>query len=81
LCDNALLNGYALDHKRVDERSVKEVAQDLSIRKKSLRIWVLALICISIAAAILLFIYLGKSGYLSPLMKIFSDALDTFKKG
>jgi general secretion pathway protein A len=81
LCDNALLNGYALDQKRVDERSVKEVAQDLYIKKKSLRIWILALICLSIAAGILLFIYLGKSGHLSSLMKIFSEALNTFKRG
>jgi len=81
LCDNALLNGYALDQKKVGERSVKEVAQDLYIKKKSLRIWILALICISLAAVILLFIYLGKSGHLSLLMKIFSEAFNTLKRG
>ena len=80
LCDNALLNGYALDQKKVDERSVKEVAKDLYLKKKSLRIWILALICISIAVGILLFIYLGKSGHLLPLMKIFSEAFNTLKR-
>jgi general secretion pathway protein A len=80
LCDNALLNGYALDQKKVDERSVKEVAKDLYLKKKSLGIWILALICISIAVGILLFIYLGKSGHLLPLMRIFSEAFNILKR-
>jgi len=80
LCDNALLNGYALDQRKVDERSVKEVAKDLYLKKKSLRIWILILISIAIAVGILLFIYLGKSGHLFPLMRIFSEALNTLKR-
>jgi general secretion pathway protein A len=35
LCDNALLNGYALSLKLVDRKSVKEAAKDLSLGKKS----------------------------------------------
>jgi general secretion pathway protein A len=69
LCDNALLNGYALDQKRVDERSVKEVAKDLYLKKKSRRIWILVLISISIGVGILLFIYFQKSAHLLPLIK------------
>ena len=67
LCDNALLNGYALDQKRVDARSVKEVAKDLKIVKKYRRILIWSLFCLSIAAGILLFVYLQKSGSLLPL--------------
>ena len=81
LCDNALLNGYALDQKMVGEKSVKEVAKDLCLKKKSPRIWILALISISIALGILLFIYFQKSGHLSPLIRIFSEAFNTLKKG
>ncbi|MGB7573767.1 MAG: AAA family ATPase [Thermodesulfobacteriota bacterium] len=69
VCDNALLNGYALDQKTVDERSVKEVAKDLELKKKSLRTWILVLIVVSIAVGILLFIYTHKSAHLLPLYK------------
>jgi general secretion pathway protein A len=81
LCDNALLNGYALDQKRVNERSVKEVAKDLYLKKKSRRIWILVLISISIGIGIALFIYLQKSARLLSLIRVFADAFDTFKKG
>ena len=66
LCDNALLNGYALDQKMVNERSVKEVAKDLNLRKNYRKILIRSLICLSIAAGILLFIYLQKGGHLVP---------------
>jgi general secretion pathway protein A len=69
LCDNALLNGYALDQKPVDERSVKEVAKDLSLKKTSRRTWIWLLILISIAAGILFFVSLQKSGHLLPLYR------------
>jgi DNA polymerase III delta prime subunit len=81
LCDNALLNGYALDQKMVGERSVKEVAKDLYLKKKTRRIWILVLLSISIAVGILLFIYLQKSGPLVPLIKIFSEAFNALKGG
>jgi len=67
LCDNALLNGFALDQKKVDERSVKEVAKDLKLEKKSRRVWIRLLSGIAIAVCILIFIHLYKSGYLLPL--------------
>lgn len=64
LCDNALLNGFALYQKVVDAKSVREVAKDLKFGKKSRRIRTGILPGISIGAAFLLFIYLRKSGYL-----------------
>jgi general secretion pathway protein A len=67
LCDNALLNGFALDQKKVDERSVKEVAKDLKLGKKSRRVWIRLLSGIAIAVCILIFIHLYKSGYLLSL--------------
>ncbi len=69
LCDNALLNGFALYQKIVDVRSVREVAKDLEFGKKSRRIWIGSLLGISIGVAILLFIYLQKSGYLLAFYK------------
>jgi hypothetical protein len=80
LCDNALLNGYALNQKMVNERSVKEVAKDLYLKNKSRRIWILLLISISIAVSVLLFIYLQKSGHLLPLIRICSEAFNTLKR-
>jgi general secretion pathway protein A len=67
LCDNALLNGYALDKKVVDERSIKEVAKDLRLGKKSRRILIPLLSGIAIAVGVLFFIYLQKNGYLMHL--------------
>ena len=64
LCDNALLNGFALYQKMVDVKSVREVAKDLKFGKQSRRIWAGFLLSLSIVVAILLFIYLQKSGYL-----------------
>jgi len=60
LCDNALLNGYALDQKMVDKRSVKEAAKDLKLRKRSYGVLILLVIGISITAGILLFVYLQR---------------------
>ena len=80
LCDNALLNGYALEQRMVDERSVKEVAKDLCLKKRPRTIWILVLIAISIAVGILLFIYLQKSVHLLPLKGIFSWAFNTLKR-
>ena len=69
LSDNALLNGYALDQKLVDEKSVREVANDLKLEKKSQRIWIYLLFGIAIIVGILLFVYLGKGGHLVTLYK------------
>ena len=69
LCDNALLNGYALDQKLVDEKSVREVAKDLRLTKKSHKILIWSVLCVSIAAGILLFAYLQEGGHLVPFYK------------
>jgi general secretion pathway protein A len=71
LCDNALLNGYALDQKVVDVKSVREVAKDLKLGKKSRRIWSWFILSISLAVGILLIIYLQKTGYLPFFFKRF----------
>ena len=40
LCDNSLLNAYAQDQKRVNERSVREAARDLKLPGKTLKTWI-----------------------------------------
>lgn len=80
LCDNALLNGYALDQKKVDETSVKEVAKDLYLKKEPRRAWVLVLISICIAVGVLLFAYMQKIGLLYPLIRIFSEGFNALKR-
>jgi general secretion pathway protein A len=69
LCDNTLLNGYALDQKPVDEKSVREVAKDLKLEKKSQRNWIWLLFGISIYVGLILFVYLETSGDLSLILK------------
>ncbi len=69
LCDNALLNGYALDQKTVDGKLVREVAKDLGIRKNYRKILIWSLLCLSFAAGILFLVYLLKSGHLASLYK------------
>jgi len=76
LCDNALLNGYALDQKIVDARSVKEIAKDLKLEKKYRRIWIRVLFCIAIAVGILFLIHLQKGGY---LLLIYKGVLRAFE--
>ncbi len=67
LCDNALLNGFALDQRMVDEGPVKEAAKDLKIRRRPHEILIVLLIGISIALGVLLFVYLQRGGHLLPL--------------
>jgi general secretion pathway protein A len=80
LCDSALLNGYALDQKTVDERSIKEVAKDLYIKRKSRRILILLLMCIFITIGILFFVYFQKGSYLLPLYKEVLQGFQILKK-
>ncbi len=80
LCDNALLNGYALDRKTVDETSIREVSDDLFLEQKPRKARTLLIISICIAVGILLFVYLQKSGHLFPLIKIFLEVLSTLKR-
>jgi len=58
LCDNALLNGYALDQRRVDKGSVREAAKDLKLRKRPYGVLTLLVVGISITVGVLLFVYL-----------------------
>ena len=67
LCDNALLNGFALDQKTVDERSIEEVAKDLRLGKGPRRIWIRLFSGIGVAIGILIFVHLYRSGFLFPL--------------
>jgi general secretion pathway protein A len=68
LCDNSLLNGYALDQKNVDEKSVREAAKDLSL-KSFPRLWTCICIFFCIVGVVLIFLLLQKSGLLLPLYK------------
>lgn len=66
LCDNALLNGYALDQKSVDDRSVKEAAKDLNLRAfPGTRTWIVISLCI--VGVVLIFLLLQRNGLLLPL--------------
>jgi general secretion pathway protein A len=60
LCDNALLNGYALDQRVVDEKSLREIAKDLNLKGKIHGIWLWLIVSISIVFSILLLVYLLK---------------------
>jgi general secretion pathway protein A len=69
LCDNALVNGYALDQKKVDHKLVREAAKDLSLKPgfHTVLNWIVIPLCIVGAALIILL--LRKSGLLLPLYK------------
>lgn len=60
LCDNALLNGYALDQRIVDKESVKDAAKDLNLRKRFSGVLILLVMGISITVGVLVFVYLQK---------------------
>lgn len=63
LCDNALLNGFALDQKVVDERSVREVSADLQLKAKPKPIGKWILFSLTIIAIVIGFLYSYKMGY------------------
>jgi general secretion pathway protein A len=69
LCDNSLLNGYALEQKMVDAKSVKEVAKDLKLESSSRRLWTWIIIPLCIIGVVLMILLLQKSGLLLPLYK------------
>jgi general secretion pathway protein A len=81
LCDNALLNGYALNRKVVDVKSVREVAKDLKLDSRSRRIWTGFVIGMSVIIAILLFIFLQRSGYLSLFFGKMMQGLQLIQEG
>jgi general secretion pathway protein A len=69
LCDNSLLNGYALDQKVVDNKSVKEAAKDLKLRPGFHSLWAWIVIFLCIAGVALIILLLRKSGLLLPFYK------------
>ncbi len=85
LCDNALLNGYALDQKVVDHKSVREAAKDLSLKLGTRRLWNWIAIPLCIIGVALIILLLQKSGLLLPLYKgilqSFQNAGDAATKG
>ncbi|MEW6375900.1 MAG: AAA family ATPase [Thermodesulfobacteriota bacterium] len=76
LCDNALLNGYALDQKLVNEKLVKEVAKDLKLKKKPHKYWNWVVLGISITGSIFLFLYVKKGG---SLLFLYNEVLRGFQ--
>jgi general secretion pathway protein A len=69
LCDNSLLNGYALDQKIVDDKSVGEAARDLNLKSGSSRLWTWTVVPLCIVGVALIIFLLWKSGLLLPLHK------------
>jgi hypothetical protein len=65
LCDNALLNGYALDKAVVDAKSVREVAKDLKLKGEPRKIWGRLLLALFIAGIALLLVYMHRTGTLA----------------
>jgi general secretion pathway protein A len=80
LCDNALLNGYALDQRIVNEKSVREVAKDLGLKKSPRIIWVWFVLSISIIGGMLLLLYFQKSGYLISIYKYILSVFQYLKE-
>jgi len=76
ICDNALLNGYALDQEMVDEKSVQEVSDDLKIRLRNKfdHRWIVPLVAFAVGGIV--FLYLNHGGYI-PL--IYQEILNGFK--
>ncbi len=64
ICDNALLNGYALDQEMVDEKSVREVSDDLKIRPKNRPLQKPIAIATAVFVGLIVFIYLNHRGYM-----------------
>lgn len=80
ICDNALLNGFALDQKVVDEKSVREVSADLHLkgRPKPIGKWIL--LSLAIIAIVIGFLHSYKMGYLQFLYQEASQLLQYIKK-
>ncbi len=75
LCDNALLNGFALDQKMVDEKSVREVSEDLKLetKPKPFGKWVFAILMM--VGFLLGLLYAFQMGYLKLLYQEAGQAL------
>ena len=80
LCDNALLNGYALDQRVIDQKVVKEAADDLALLKKSSRVWFWILLFIFVLGAGAALIYSNGSGHLFPFFEKFLKDLQSLRE-
>jgi len=80
VCDNALLNGYALDQKVVDKKLVKEAARDLNLGRRYLRIFIWIVLGIVIALMGVAFIQLQRRGDLLSLHQGFLQGLQETKE-
>lgn len=86
LCDNALLNGYAVDQKVVDERCVREAARDLKLFRKMPAWWVWALLGVAaVAAGVGLYLYFSRGSSVFPvyrqMMRWFMRFSDVMREG
>jgi len=80
LCDNALLNGFALDQKVVDEKSVREVSTDLHLnpQPRSISRWILLSIGVLITTIVLTFLF--QTGILTSLYQEFYKGIYKMKE-
>jgi general secretion pathway protein A len=69
LCDNSLLNAYALDQKQVDEKSVKEAARDLKLIRMTLSTWIWIVLCLAACATVLVLFRVQVLGLMEFLSK------------
>lgn len=77
LCDNALLTGYALEKKTIDEKIIKEAARDLRLKEKKSSFWRWGMIGISaMVIALILVIFPNFT-----LMGEFSESMKNFIAG
>jgi len=79
LCDNALLNGFALGKRTVDVKSVREVANDLKLKRKPGKIWVCLLVGLLILGMLLVVAYLHRMGYFALLYNGVIQGFDYLK--
>ena len=80
LCDNALLNGFAIDQKVVDVKSVREVSADLHLNPKphSISRWILLSIGVLITTVVLTFLF--QTGVLTSLYQEFYKGIHKIKE-
>ena len=76
LCDNALLNGYALEKKLVNHELIEEAAEDLKLGRRFPKFWILALLGVCAIGMVLLVIKLQQSG---PILDVYHKLLEGFR--
>lgn len=80
ICDNALLNGFALDQKVVDEKSVREVSADLKLESKPRPIGKWILFSLALIAIFFTLIYLDEMGFLQFFYQWILQVIQTIKR-